>query len=87
MVRALYSSYNGSLYQVQRSSDGATKNIGLLSAAAATPTPPPRTPSAPARPASSPGSTTSPPATTTSRSRARAGPAMPMSGRPRTRCR
>ena len=32
MVRALYASYNGSLYQIQRSSDGSTLNIGLLSA-------------------------------------------------------
>ncbi|WP_328668777.1 alpha-L-arabinofuranosidase B [Streptomyces sp. NBC_00328] len=32
LVRALYSSYNGSLYQVQRASDGATANIGLLAA-------------------------------------------------------
>ncbi|GHI08136.1 alpha-N-arabinofuranosidase [Streptomyces cellostaticus] len=32
LVRALYSSYNGSLYQVKRASDGATANIGLLSA-------------------------------------------------------
>ena len=31
-VRALYASYNGPLYQVQRSSDGSTTNIGLLSA-------------------------------------------------------
>ncbi|MFG2374417.1 alpha-L-arabinofuranosidase B [Streptomyces sp. NPDC048504] len=30
LVRALYSSYNGSLYQVQRASDSATANIGLL---------------------------------------------------------
>ena len=29
-VRALYSAYNGNLYQVQRASDGATANIGLL---------------------------------------------------------
>ena len=32
MDRALYSSYDGPLYQVQRASDGATANIGLLSA-------------------------------------------------------
>ncbi|WP_406837040.1 alpha-L-arabinofuranosidase B [Streptomyces sp. AHU1] len=32
LVRALYSSYGGSLYQVQRASDGATANIGLLAA-------------------------------------------------------
>jgi hypothetical protein len=32
LVRALYSSYNGSLYQVQRASDSATANIGLLAA-------------------------------------------------------
>ncbi|MFE0510237.1 arabinofuranosidase catalytic domain-containing protein, partial [Streptomyces sp. NPDC058964] len=32
LVRALYSSYGGSLYQVQRASDGATANIGLLTA-------------------------------------------------------
>ena len=31
-VRALYGTYNGSLYQVQRASDGATANIGLLAA-------------------------------------------------------
>ena len=31
-VRALYASYNGPLYQIQRSSDGATMNIGLLAA-------------------------------------------------------
>jgi hypothetical protein len=31
-VRALYGSYDGPLYQVQRSSDGTTLNIGLLSA-------------------------------------------------------
>jgi hypothetical protein len=31
-TRALYGSYNGSLYQVRRSSDNATLNIGLLSA-------------------------------------------------------
>ena len=31
-VRALYGSYNGNLYQVNRASDGATTNIGLLSA-------------------------------------------------------
>ncbi|MEU6848880.1 alpha-L-arabinofuranosidase B [Actinacidiphila alni] len=31
-TRALYSSYNGSLYQVRRASDSATKNIGVLSA-------------------------------------------------------
>jgi hypothetical protein len=30
-TRALYGSYNGSLYQVQRSSDNATLNVGLLS--------------------------------------------------------
>jgi hypothetical protein len=30
-TRALYASYNGPLYQVKRSSDGATTNIGLLS--------------------------------------------------------
>src|ERR1700761_128875 len=29
-VRALSSSYNGSLYQVRRASDGATANVGLL---------------------------------------------------------
>ncbi|MEU5310595.1 arabinofuranosidase catalytic domain-containing protein [Streptomyces sp. NPDC021562] len=32
MVRALYASYSGSLYQVQRASDGATADIGLLTA-------------------------------------------------------
>ncbi|NUO56266.1 MAG: alpha-N-arabinofuranosidase [Hamadaea sp.] len=31
-TRALYGAYNGSLYQVRRSSDNATLNIGLLSA-------------------------------------------------------
>ena len=31
-TRALYASYNGSLYQVRRSSDNATLNVGLLSA-------------------------------------------------------
>ena len=31
-VRALYSAYGGNLYQVKRASDGATANIGLLSA-------------------------------------------------------
>jgi non-reducing end alpha-L-arabinofuranosidase len=31
-VRALYASYDGPLYQIQRSSDGSTMNIGLLSA-------------------------------------------------------
>jgi hypothetical protein len=31
-TRALYSSYNGPLYQVRRSSDNTTRNIGLLSA-------------------------------------------------------
>src|SRR5215475_3187959 len=31
-TRALFGSYNGSLYQVRRASDGATTNIGLLSA-------------------------------------------------------
>src|SRR5215472_14823853 len=30
-VRALYSGYNGPLYQVRRVSDGATANVGLLS--------------------------------------------------------
>ena len=30
-VRALYSSYSGNLYQVRRSSDSATRNIGVLS--------------------------------------------------------
>jgi hypothetical protein len=30
-VRALYGNYNGSLYQVQRSSDNAALNVGLLS--------------------------------------------------------
>ncbi len=30
-VRALYGNYNGNLYQVQRSSDNATMNIGVLS--------------------------------------------------------
>jgi hypothetical protein len=31
MTRALYASYDGALYQVQRASDGATADIGLLS--------------------------------------------------------
>ncbi|CAG7641697.1 arabinofuranosidase catalytic domain-containing protein [Actinacidiphila bryophytorum] len=31
-VRALYGSYTGSLYQVRRSSDNATKNIGVVAA-------------------------------------------------------
>jgi non-reducing end alpha-L-arabinofuranosidase len=31
-VRALYGAYNGNLYQVRRSSDNTTRNIGLLSA-------------------------------------------------------
>src|SRR4051812_49726923 len=31
-TRALFGSYNGSLYQVRRSSDNTTRNIGLLSA-------------------------------------------------------
>jgi len=31
-TRALFGSYNGSLYQVRRASDGATTNIGLLAA-------------------------------------------------------
>ncbi|MEV4578223.1 alpha-L-arabinofuranosidase B [Nonomuraea jabiensis] len=31
-TRALYAAYNGPLYQVRRSSDNATQNIGLLSA-------------------------------------------------------
>ncbi|MFC5910507.1 arabinofuranosidase catalytic domain-containing protein [Streptacidiphilus monticola] len=31
-TRALYGSYNGPLYQVKRASDGATANIGVLSA-------------------------------------------------------
>ncbi|MER6027938.1 alpha-L-arabinofuranosidase B [Streptomyces sp. NPDC001851] len=32
LVRALYSSYSGPLYQVRRASDGATRDIGLLAA-------------------------------------------------------
>ncbi|MFR9794743.1 alpha-L-arabinofuranosidase B [Streptomyces sp. MS06] len=32
LVRALYASYGGPLYQVRRASDGATRDIGLLSA-------------------------------------------------------
>jgi hypothetical protein len=32
MTRALYSAYNGPLYQVKRASDGTTANIGLLAA-------------------------------------------------------
>src|SRR5258707_1099593 len=31
-VRALYSAYQGSLYQVKRASDGATSDIGVLTA-------------------------------------------------------
>src|SRR6476661_916564 len=31
-VRALYGAYGGNLYQVRRSSDGATLNIGVLAA-------------------------------------------------------
>jgi hypothetical protein len=31
-TRALFGSYNGALYQVRRWSDGATSNIGVLSA-------------------------------------------------------
>ncbi|WP_345632545.1 arabinofuranosidase catalytic domain-containing protein, partial [Rugosimonospora acidiphila] len=31
-TRALYASYNGALYQVRRSSDNATRDVGLLSA-------------------------------------------------------
>lgn len=31
-VRALYGAYSGSLYHVRRSSDGATTNIGVLTA-------------------------------------------------------
>ena len=31
-VRALYSSYDGPLYQLERASDGATTNVGLLTA-------------------------------------------------------
>ncbi|MEU6432100.1 arabinofuranosidase catalytic domain-containing protein [Microbispora sp. NPDC046973] len=31
-TRALYANYNGSLYQVRRSSDSATRNIGVLAA-------------------------------------------------------
>ncbi|WP_436535939.1 arabinofuranosidase catalytic domain-containing protein [Actinoplanes sp. HUAS TT8] len=34
-VRALYSSYRGNLYQVRRSSDSATRNIGVLTAGTA----------------------------------------------------
>jgi hypothetical protein len=34
-VRALYASYRGNLYQVRRSSDNATRNIGVLSAGGA----------------------------------------------------
>jgi len=32
MVRALYSTYNGPLYQVRRTADSALKNIGVLTA-------------------------------------------------------
>jgi hypothetical protein len=31
-TRALFAAYNGPLYQIQRASDGATRNIGLLAA-------------------------------------------------------
>jgi hypothetical protein len=31
-IRAVYASYNGSLYQVQRASDSSYLNVGLLSA-------------------------------------------------------
>src|SRR5512141_195385 len=31
-VRALYGSYSGNLYQVRRSSDNTTRNIGVLTA-------------------------------------------------------
>ena len=34
-VRALYSSYSGNLYQVRRSSDSTTRNIGVLTAGGA----------------------------------------------------
>ncbi|MCC9710775.1 ricin-type beta-trefoil lectin domain protein [Streptomyces sp. MNU76] len=34
-VRALYGTYNGNLYQVRRSSDSTTRNIGVLSAGGA----------------------------------------------------
>jgi len=34
-VRALYSSYNGNLYQVRRASDNTTRNIGVLAAGGA----------------------------------------------------
>ena len=34
-VRALYGSYNGALYQVRRSSDNATRNIGVVAAGGA----------------------------------------------------
>jgi len=34
-VRALYGSYNGSLYQVRRASDNATRNVGVLAAGGA----------------------------------------------------
>jgi hypothetical protein len=58
-VRALYSSYNGSLYQVRRASDGATLNIGV-SPPADTRTLMRRTCSAPTPSATSPRSTISP---------------------------
>jgi len=35
MTRALYRTYNGSLYQVRRSSDNTTRNIGVLAAGGA----------------------------------------------------
>jgi hypothetical protein len=63
-VRALYSSYGGPLYQVRRVSDGATADVGLLTAGGYASTTS-RTSSAPTPPASSPGSMTSRPSTTT----------------------
>ncbi len=87
LVRALYSSYNGSLYQVQRASDSATANIGLLAAGGYA--------NAAAQDSFCSGTTCiitkilsqSARATTTSPSRARAGRARPTSGARGTRCR
>jgi hypothetical protein len=36
-TRALFASYNGPLYQVQRASDGALHNVGLLAAGVGVP--------------------------------------------------
>ena len=75
-IRALFASYNGPLYQVRRASDGATTNIGTLSAggyanAAA------QDSFCAGTTARSPRSSTSHRSTTTSRSARPAGPAAP----------